>query len=272
MMHERRLSTLLLLIAMLCGLAAGAGAEELKIGLVLEQDGRNETDAKAINAATDAFLRTRRFTVVERDALDSVFQEKGLKGFIGDAEGADIGQTLGLDWIGILSYSIDRHRDSDGDVSYSYKLSVRMMEVESAQVVHTIDSAREAFTRAVSMASAGDRLLENLLAAFPAQGYVIKRVDEERVLVDLGTEQGVREGDKLEVFTHGESMIHPVTGREIPGRKITQAVLKVLRVDTGLSTCKIKKADGAVDVGDVVEFKGKDSTFGKLMDKLPFGP
>lgn len=272
MMYDRRLSTLLLLLAMLCGLAAGAGAEELKIGLVLEQDGRDEMNAKAVNAATDAFLRTRRFTVVERDALDSVFQEKGLKGFIGDAQGADIGQTLGLDWIGILSYSIDRHRDSNGDISYSYKLSVRMLEVASAQVVHTIDSSRETFTRAGSMATAGDRLLENLLATFPAQGYVIQRVAEDRVVVDLGTAQGVREGDKLEVFTHGEPMIHPVTGREIPGRKISLAVLKVLRVDTGLSTCKIKKAEGAVDIGDVVEFKGKDSTFGKLMDKLPFGP
>jgi hypothetical protein len=303
-MHRRKPSTLLLALVVLAGFAADLRAEELKIGLVLGQDSRNdELEAKALNAATEAFLLSRRFQVVEREALDSVFTEKGLKGFIGDAEGADIGQTLGLDWIGILTYAADPVEDPDGGYSYHYLLSVRMLDVASGAVLHTIDSRPESAKAARGLRSigervvgrkldyetrrdlgdvetvvvtdtmedAGARLLQNVLETFPPQGYVIERVGKREVVIDLGAAQGLREGDTLEVFTHGPPIIHPVTGQEIPGREITQAQLKVTSVESQISTCKVKKADGPVDVGAEVRFVPKEGLVGRALDKLPFG-
>jgi hypothetical protein len=296
-----RVAAVLLLLATLCGLAADARAEDLNIGLVLVQEAnhyrRDDLDAEVINAATEAFLRSRRFTVVERHALDTVFQEKGLKGFIGDPDGADMGETLGLDWIGLLSYSVDQVRNDRGEIEQSYRLAVRMLEVSSARVLHTIDSVREssgiaknlrasgeemfneemaeqdmeAWSFGDTVDAAGDRLLENLRETFPPYGYVIQRIDDHKVVVDLGTEEGLRKGDKLEVFVYGDPILHPVTGREIPGREITRAVLKVLTPQAGLSTCKVKKSEGEFYVGARVRFKSQDGLFGRMMDKLPFG-
>ncbi len=280
----------LLLLVLGTTVAAEAGAQDLEIGLVLVQQGRDDLNTKAIQVASDAFLRSQRFTVVERQALDQVFQEKGLKGFIGDTEGADIGQTEGLDWIGLLSYTVEQD---------SYQLSVRMLEVRSAQVLHTINSdsgergsrsfadrIRTTGARFVdqtvdqtlgaevvdeSFEAAGERLLENLLVTFPAQGYVIQLMDEREVVVDLGVEQGLREGDSLEVFSYGPSIIHPVTGREIRGPEIVQAVLTVRSVEAGLSTCRVKKAEGPIDVGAVVRFTGDGGSLGnRFMNRLPF--
>ena len=131
----------ILVAVLLCCLASQARAAPLKVGLVLGQRSYDsETEAAALNAATQAFLLSRRFTVVERKALDSIFQEKGLKGFIGDSEGADMSQTEGLDWIGILSYSREEVPAPKGGRQITYVLSLRMIEVRTAQVLHTIDS------------------------------------------------------------------------------------------------------------------------------------
>lgn len=304
-MPRIRASAFIVLVALALGLASEVRAEKLAIGLVLTENRRRGIDDEALNAATEAFLLSRRFTVVEREALDGVFQEKGLKGFIGESQGADLGQTLGLDWIGLLSYSVDKVRDPEGQWIETYVLSVRLMDVDSARVVQTIDSkpatspmvdglqdrlqsagkrllfqkveemqaleSLEDFVVADSMDAAGARLLENLLAAFPPEGYVIQVIGDREVVVDLGAGEGLREGDLLEVFTEEAPIIHPVTGREIPGRKVTRAMLKVLSVDTALSTCKVKNAEGPVEVGAVVRFKPKEGALGSIMNKLPFG-
>jgi hypothetical protein len=295
----------LLVTALLVGSAGGVRAEALKLGLVLGQQSWNhELEAKSLNAATEAFLLSKRFEVVERDALNTVLQEKALKGFIGDTEGAEIGQTLGLDWIGILSYAIETTPSTHGGSTKTYLLSVRMLEVASSTVLHVLDSRSEADTKESrgiraaserlmgrkldsqdsrdaegvarlmdtdSMEAAGARLLENILATFPPQGYVIEVVGKREVVIDLGAAHGLREGDTLEVFMHGPPIIHPVTGREIPGREISQAELKVESVDSLISTCKVKKADGPVDVGAQVRFLPKEGLMGKALGKLPFG-
>lgn len=286
------------LVASFLGIGTGARAQDLKIGIVLAQQHRHDRDAQVVAAVSDAFLRSRRFIVLERQNLDAIFQEKGLDAFIGDSEGADLGKTLGLDWIGLLTYSVERTRDSTGATQESYFLSVRLLDVASTRVLRTIDSNQETsraaeYLRASgerflneklqkaelntwsfsdSIQAASDRLLENLRLAFPPQGYVIQKSGNRQVLVDLGSEAGVREGDTLEVFTFGEPIIHPVTGREIPGQEITRAVLKVLSVQNGLSTCKVKKTDGSFDVGASVRLKGEEGMLDRVMGKLPFSP
>jgi len=148
----------ILAIALLCCLTGQARAAPLKIGLILGQrNDHSETDAAAINAATQAFLLSRRFTVVERESLDSVFQEKGLKGFIGDSEGAEMSETEGLDWVGILTYTREQVPGSGGGRRTEYVLSLRMVDVRTAQVLYTIDSRPEASDTRYSTATPAPR-------------------------------------------------------------------------------------------------------------------
>lgn len=299
-----RTRTSIVAAAIWCCLAGQAGAEPLKIGLVLGQKSyHHEDEAAALNAATQAFLLSRRFTVVERQALDSVFQEKGLKGFIGDNEGAEMSDTEGLDWIGILTYTTETVRDPNGRRQETYVLSLRMIEVKTAQVLYTIDSRpeeskpsgmirtfghrmlgrhvgadvqqvvgeMESMAAADSFDAAGERLLNRILETFPPEGYVIDVVNPRRVVVDIGADQGLREGDLLEVYSIGPPIIHPVTGVELPGREIYEGKLKVLSVDGVLSTCKVKSSDAGIDVGARVRFEPKEGLIDRAIDKLPFG-
>ncbi len=303
-MQPTRTRTLIVTVALWCCVAAQARAELLKVGLVLgQQSYDHETEAAALNAATQAFLLSQRFTVVEREALKSVFQEKGLKGFIGDTEGADMTETEGLDWIGVLTYTTEDVPDPAGGLRKSYVLSLRMIEVRTARVLYTIDSrpdesksagmikslsqrmldrhgnadTKEALgdmenVMAVdSFDAAGERLLSKILETFPPQGYVIDVVSGHQVVVDLGADQGLRPGDLLEVFSIGPPIIHPVTGVEIPGREIFQGELKVQSVDTALSTCKVKSSKATVDVGARVRFEPREGLIDRAMGKIPFG-
>ena len=303
-MRVSRTRTSIIIAVLLCCLAGQARAELLKVGLVLGQKSYDhETEAAALNAATKAFLLSRRFTVVEREALKSIFQEKGLKGFIGDSKDADISETEGLDWIGILTYTTEQEPDPEGGQRTVYVLSLRMLEVRTARVLYTIDSRpdttktsgviralgermlsrhadsdsakalgeAEGVMGADSFDAAGERLLNKILETFPPQGYVIDVVNRHQVVVDIGADQGLRQGDLLEVYSIGPPIIHPVTGVEIPGREISQGELKVQSVDSAISTCKVKSSHGEVDVGARVRFEPKEGLLDRALGKLPFG-
>lgn len=282
----RRAMVAALLFSVALGLGGPTAAHARdKVGLVLAQHHRNKVlDDQAINVTTDAFLASRRFTVLEREALDSVMQEKSFKGFIGDSEGAEIGQLLGLRWVAMFSYTEEPYSGPGGGPSESYEISVRMIDVASGQVLYTITSRPDAtdlgeraegkvknwFSNRTggltaahdpSLAGAGRRLLQSILTTFPPEGYVVEVIGQGEVVIDLGVDDGLSAGDMLEVFTVGEPFLHPITGEQLPGRTTVQGKLKVVDVRAGLSTCKIKNGAQSMAIGSRVRFQVPEGLF-----------
>jgi hypothetical protein len=282
----------LALFALLLFGPAGEVHARDKVGLVLAQPGNSPLADQAIDAASTAFLDCKAFTVIERTSIDDVMQEKSFKGFIGEAEGAEMGELLGLRWIGIVQYADERNRLTDGTVQQAWELSVRMIDVASGRVTMTLSSrpgeadlgdrtqgTLKGFLRRSlvpqelqgiaasyepTMAGAGRRLLARLRLEFPPEGYVIELLGGDEVSIDLGVDDGVEDGDMLEVFTVAEPKLHPVTGEQLPGRETVVGKLKVVDVRRGMSTCKIKDGGAAIAVGSRIRFQSQKGPLGRL--------
>jgi hypothetical protein len=82
------------------------------------------------------------------------------------------------------------------------------------------------------------------------------------VFVDLGSDQGVREGDLLLVFRPNEQVIHPETGKPIGYRVTEEGHLKVVQVGAKTARCHILRSFTNIRRGDrVVPFKPLPETF-----------
>lgn len=255
---NRKKPILLLLLLFLLQLAA-AHAQIFKLGLVMDDKKDRRLDEEILDAASKAFVESRRFTMAERKNLDAVFSEKGLAGFI-DAEDNSAGgfaELTGLEVIGLVSYSVEQS---------TLWIDVRLVDVRSGEIKGDIDSRRAGLVEPTTPYLAGKRLLENIREAFPPQGYVV-RIKGEEILVDLGAKEGLKKGDILEIFREGETIFHPITGKPMAGEDVIVGELKVARASESLATCKKKGAVAAAE-GDTVRLRPKDQTFAKVFSKI----
>lgn len=243
-------------LAVALAAAGTAEGQKIQLGLVLEQpepNNRNtrQLDVQAINAASDAFLRTRRFHVVERAELAKIFEEKSLKDILGDSDGNSLFETWGMDMIGFVSYKEDR---SVGPPIWV--LTVRLADVSTGEVIDTVDSVRLSAIQPSSLPLAGDHLGANLRERFPPEGMIVRVLDDKKVVVDMGSGMGIREGDTLQLIQVGEPIIHP-DGHLLPGEEIEVGKLDVRKVSLQTSVCKVRSADVPIEIRQVVRYQGR---------------
>jgi len=94
-----------------------------------------------------------------------------------------------------------------------------------------------------------ENLIEKVKAAFPPEGYVIK-VDDDKVLIDLGKAADVHKGDRFKVIEPGEAIKHPVTGKIIQGEDKEIGIIEVKKVSGDeLSKCKTVSGEGDIKPG-----------------------
>lgn len=259
--HRRALLALTLMLLLPApGVWAQDGKSDYKLGLIVGNEERSRLDGDILTVSTDAFVRSRRFSVIERSQLDAVFTETDLQSFLGRGQ-ADLSEILGLDLLGLVEYTTERSTGPAAGGGEAIFIKVRLVDVVTGEVLVTVSSERSAVMAATSPRVAGERLYESIRAAFPPMGYIIKAAGDERFVVDLGTELGVADGDVLEVVREGDQLIHPVTGKPMPAEQITIGTLKVTEARNSMAHCKLKGADGDIQVGDRVRFSPK-STLG----------
>lgn len=263
------------LISLLLVLAAAPAAQAqveksvYKMGLILPQKDRR-FDGEVFDAASVAFVAAKRFKVIERRELNAVFTEKDLQEFIGGQVNNKLSDVLGLDFIGIVGYSVETKHVPGGKPETTWIFDVRMVDVKTAAVVLTLTSDRPSLLPPKTPRDAGKLLFEAIREAFPPVGYVIQ-INGKKVIVDLGSETGVKEGDTLEIVQQGEEIIHPVTGQVLPAPLEVVGELKVVSTAPQISTCKLKsmKNKGEVTVASLVRLEERDSRFLGWMQKIP---
>lgn len=254
-----KLLAFLLLVAVAAPGAAQGEKALYKLGLVLNGEKNRRLDGDVLNAVTQAFFESKRFTMVERKQLDAVFTEKDLQGFLGKGS-ETLSDVLGLDLIGLVSYTAETERS--GAVSREvFVLEVRLVDVKTGQILGTITSERpDAILPPSTAREAGRDLFQSIREAFPPFGYVVKVAGRD-VVIDLGSDAGVKKGDELEIVREGEQIIHPVTGQALPAELVVVGVLKVVSTSAQLANCKTK-AEG-VALGSTVRLKAQNSMFKK---------
>ncbi|HKV11904.1 MAG TPA: CsgG/HfaB family protein [Thermoanaerobaculia bacterium] len=252
----------LLVLSLFFAAAAPSVAQEgkvlYKLGLVLDKGKKDREIAEdVLNAATRAFFESKRFTLVERSQLDAVFTEKDLQGFLGKGN-KELSDVLGLDMLGIVAYTTEQ--TSAGTL---FTIEVRLVDVKTGGILATLTSERSDYLTPPSAPRvAGKALFQNIREAFPPFGSVVK-VSGKNVIVDLGSESGVKKGDAFEIVQEGEQIIHPKTGEVLSAEMIVIGELKVISTSPQLATCKVTRGDSAL--GSIVRFKGRNSILNKTI-------
>ncbi len=241
---------------------------QFKLGLVLGTKENRKLDDEVVAAATEAFVTSRRFTLVERQQLNAVLTEKDLQEFLGGQVNQKLTDVLGLDFIGLVGYSVDRVEALDGRLQVRFILNVRMIDVKTAAVVATLESVRSDLIQPTNPREAGKALSQTIRESFPPVGYVIQ-IDGKDVLVDLGIEAGIREGDTLEVVREGERLLHPVYGTEMPAVMKVIGELKVASASPAMATCRAKGGKFDLAVKNLVRLKAKHSAWQDWIQKVP---
>ena len=228
-------------------------------------------DADVLNAATDAFLAAKRFKMVERNQLSAVFTEKSLQDFIGGKVNNKLTDVLSLDLVGIVSHTLETTKSAKGETSTKWIIDVRMVDVKTASLLITITSQRASVMSMLPPATpkeAGTLLAESIREAFPPLGYVI-RIDGKDIVVDLGSEAGLKEGDTLEVVQKGEQIIHPVTGEALDAPLKVIGELEVVSTSPQMSICKRASRKSQFELASMVRLKGTESAIVKALMLVP---
>jgi len=182
-------------------------------------------------------VKSGKFIVVERDKMNRLMEEQklGMTGAIDPKTAASVGKMLGLNAIvtGSISQFGVATTGSDYLITQSKKqvaqctVDVRVVDVETGQVIWADSGKGESISSKSQILGMGSRggydemiegeslraaiskLVENIQSQINAktQWYAkVLDVDGTNVFIGAGTESGLQEGEKLEVFHRGREI------------------------------------------------------------------
>lgn len=81
----------------------------------------------------------------------------------------------------------------------------------------------------------------------PIEGKIAKIVDERTVIVNRGSEAGVREGMKFAIFTGGDAVTDPDTGQSLGTWEIVKGHVEATHVQAEISVCAVTQIKEAAE-------------------------
>ena len=254
---ERRITVALsMLVLLLLTVDVHPDEGRFRLALLPADDRDQELNRQVLDAAGEAFFRTRRFTLAERHQLDMIIEEKGLKGFLGalsgDPSAAGLDSLTDVDMIGIVDYT--KERGSSYQSPTAYWINVRLVSVATSEVTAMINSRRETLFVPTTPNEAAELLFKNIREQFPPQGYVLQ-IRGDAIYVDIGREMGLESGDTLEIIEEGEVVFSEMTGKPVQLEGSVVGTLKIVRTSNGSSACKIKRSSRPPTVSDIVRLQ-----------------
>lgn len=234
---------------------------------------------------TNAFVKTKRFNIVDRSKMDALKREKELQKQEDFFDGAVVKQSasLGASYLisgHVISAQGDAMVSDDGKgnrtVTYKAKLSIQLkvIDVSTGQVISSetiepkagssllgaiglgVSTEDEAVNKAI--AKIEDKIDDFVSKNFPASFSIIEiqekgsKGDAKRLLIAGGSGFGLEKGDKLRVVE--------VTTIEVDGKKLQRkkeiGVIKVAKIDDeNFSQCTV--SDGGLEIATKFDAKAK---------------
>lgn len=235
---------------------------------VFDKSGVTAFSEAAAQKALNAFVEMKRFTVIERAAIDKILNEQNFQmgDFADDQTITSIGKLLGTEYI--VHGQIQSVSTSKKEKKYraQVQLHLRIIDVASGEVKSSRDVSGKSEGRKELGAKIAYEALEDaeigiaqfIRSAFPVEGRIVRLVVEgkkkekkEFVLISCGKEIGTRVGDRFHVVQEEEIEVDGQTFKR--QKAIGKLKVKRLEVDGIFSICEIvdgKKAIKAeMDVG-----------------------
>lgn len=275
----------IILSALLIGFSFTINAQE-KTGVGIMaftyvQGAATSNDVNSIQeTVTNAFVKTKRFNIVDRSKMDALKKEKELQKSEDFIDGSVIEQGISLGANFLISGHVisakAEQMQSDSGITYKAKLqiSLKVIDVATGQVISSetiepksgnsmlgaIGLGSSSSQAAVSKAIKGieDKIDEFVGINFP-QSFSIAEIQEKdgkgnatKILIAGGSAFGLAKGDKLKVV---EIMEMEVNGKKLL-RKKEIGELKITKVeDENFSICSV--SSGGIDINAKFEAKAK---------------
>ncbi len=196
---------------------------------------------QAVDILSTKLASTNKFILLERQDMDKILEEIKLAGNEGY-------QKVGADYL-IIGSVTEFGRKNVGDVNAFSRsktqivqagVSIRLIDVSTGQIIYSEEAKGEAETTNKTVMGLGERtdydatlsdkaisaaiskLVENIINNCmnrPWKSYFLT-YNEDGILISGGKSQGLKVGDKFEVFEKGKSVKNPQTGMmmELPGK------------------------------------------------------
>lgn len=258
--------------------------EKIVVGILpitYVQGAASSQDANSIyETVTNAFVKTKRFNIVDRSKMESLKKERELQKTEDFMESKNLVEQGGLLSVNffisghVISASPEQMRADDGTITYKTKLSIslKVIDVATGQVISTetiepksgsslmgvlgvgTTSAQSSMAKAIK--GIEDKVDEFVKKNFP-QMFSIAEIQEKdgkgnatKILIAGGSEFGLKKGDKLKVV---EIIEMDVNGKKI-SRKKEVGELKITKVeDENFSICSV--SSGGIDINAKFEAK-----------------
>jgi len=195
---------------------------------------------------TDYLNQSKRVQVVERALMDKLIEELNL----GSSELADpqtalrLGRVLAAKLIGTGSLL---------NLPNGTSLTMRLIDTETTSIPMVLNR-----DLAPQLGSDNDlyqlnrEILKTVIAKYPLRGFVVKLAGD-RVLLNLGANQGVVAGTKFEVLDEGQAIEYK--GRKLQGSTRPVGQLEVVDVQPDLSYARILSKERTLKADDKVQEK-----------------
>lgn len=228
---------------------------------VFDKSGVAAFSDAAAQKALNAFVEMKRFTVIERAAIDKILSEQNFQmgDFADDQTITSIGKLLGTQYI--VHGQIQSVSTSKKEKKYraQVQLHLRIIDVASGEVKSSRDVSGKSESRKELGSKIAYEALEDaetgiaqfIRSAFPVEGRIVKLIiegkkkeEKEFALISCGKEIGTREGDRFHVVQ--EEAIE-VDGQTFKRQKaIGKLKVKRLEVDGIFSVCEILDGKKAI--------------------------
>lgn len=245
--NQLQVVCLIMLFSVFSSVAAQAEISKSKIAVLdFELHGNNFSSEHMGSMVgelfTTALVRDGRFDVIERAMLQTILEEQHLSasGIIDDRSASKIGKVLGVDVL--ISGSILKLDDT-------IEVNSRIINVEDGTIV-----AAESIKclDCTDLFGKIDVLTDRIVKNFPFSGYIVKR-DGASVIIDLGTEAGLRNNMEFIVFREGEVIKHPKTGAILDVHRTNVGRIRIEKIHNNISEgVIISEIDHGIEYGLLV--------------------
>lgn len=248
-------------------IAVNAQSEKISVGIIptTEASGRVTKETVMVTEElSNAFLKTNRFSIVDRSKMESLKRERELQKTEDFLDGSVISQSKSIGAKYLISSVLSDYVNT-GD-KCQFLISLKVIDVETGEIIASenmspksggfgkallsgvVNAALETEGSLTSEEKAFKNTLDKMapqienfvLKNFPIEFVIVEEQAKGSLLISGGSASGVKKGSILKVYE--ETMIN-VNGKELK-RKKDVAELKVEKVeDENFSTCTIKSGD-----------------------------
>ncbi len=192
-------------------------------------------------------VNLRRFRVIERSALDKIMEEQklGLSGFVDEETAIKVGKLAGADLIILGSINMQ--------IGF-VKVSARGIDTETSVLI-VAKEANSGNTNIETIENLVEQVAIDIYNDLPLVEGIVMEVEEDQIILSIGSSVGVRKGTKCVVYKEGKKYYHPVT-KEVLGRNVTPlGELIVIQVQEKMSIAK--------PIGNISKIESEDKVIVK---------